>query len=47
MNNWVVGAEDKNVGTVFGEINDDDWTSYSCGLEVTKRDGSPEVLESW
>jgi hypothetical protein len=47
MNNWVVGAEDENVGTIFGEINDDHRTPYSRGLEVMKWDGSPEVLEIW
>ena len=44
MNNWVVGADDENVGTI-GEINDDHRTSYSRGLKVTKMDGSPEVPE--
>jgi hypothetical protein len=47
MINWVVGADDENVGMISGEINDDYWTSYSRSLEVTKRDLSPEVLKSW
>jgi hypothetical protein len=47
MDNLKAGADDENVGMVGGEINDDHWTGHSRHSEVTKRDGTHEILEFW